>query len=575
MRISCRSVSRSLLLCFGATLMGCEADGTSPVVDGLNDWLNRGIQNTLGSSDSQQQASSDPAPTKSRSTGNGSAVFSNNQFYASFNLRHCVAENYLYFAAQLRDSGRTYHHIRVMDGATRSTQEVIEGMASQMMAFGERCVVLIDNRVLLLTPDGESVPLYTPDGDTAEKLWAKYCSLIGTHEDKVYFAVEHWIKPTTPIKRNMDFPRGLEIWVSDGTSAGTQMILRDLNRKGKPGPSYSPVAPLTASTLRYTHTLKDQVTFWRDGLWITGQNNEAPTQLAYAADRTPRMSFVHQDQAWYAFTRVSDRDNGGLKSDAPNMFLRTDGTPAGTQWIDLAAFKEQAFLAQSAGVNLKAPSGSRRVAQFDPLNDFMAPRISRGALVMTKTPLAEAQSPNLAQLQKRVERGGGSDAWKHLQEMFPAPGAMALLCGDPLLGKYEVVLPNESGASADSVGSIMIEGVSSDWALVSTAKERVVRKATVGNARFNTTEWGEDALWWTDGTPAGTVRIAGVGPDTNEPGSWFKKFPVNDDRIIPGDGKGSRFNGAVPFADGFLVSCNDRVLYAPFGSLLKDWEIVK
>ncbi|MEM7066828.1 MAG: thrombospondin type 3 repeat-containing protein, partial [Cyanobacteria bacterium P01_B01_bin.77] len=187
----------------------------------------------------------------------------------------------------------------VTDGTSQGTEKIADGEPSSMTVLGDHLYYLRDGRRLTKT-DGSA-------GGTSHVSATFFRNLYGVLNDKLLLSA--W-----------DSTHGEELWVSDGTEHGTQLLL-DIN----PGRS-SGVGSFVSNE---TPLIKDNRAFFiaDDGttgieLWVTtGVTNET-IQLI---DANPGSGA--------SFIRNIDDALGGVVFSANNELYITDGTPAGTSPI--------------------------------------------------------------------------------------------------------------------------------------------------------------------------------------------------------------------------------------------------
>ena len=331
------------------------------------------------------------------------------------------------------------------DGTPASTKKLGQLPGVDYAALVEGSVLLIGagSRVYLLVPGGRGMDIYVVDGKSdSAHLVGSFPALtdpvpLGV-DGKLYFA-------------GKDDIAGAQVWVSDGTPAGTHMVRRNLEC---PGSACNPVAP------RAFFSIGTAVYFLTDdGLWNADSTKIAPLDHPRFLTSTDSVAYLGVGQALW----------------------KTDGTPSGTRaLLTKGSFTYLHVLDDGRLVFLEYIYS--RIAEI-----WVSDGTAAGTRKIASLPTFDFQSPFIAAAGSRVFFSGATNE-----------------------AGRELWLADVDRGSAELLKDI--DPRFSTLAYSSSPKEGIVLGS---NVIFAATSGLGTEPWISDGTAAGTKILANIAADND------------------------------------------------------------
>jgi ELWxxDGT repeat protein len=398
----------------------------------------------------------------------------------------------LYFAATDNVNGA---ELWVTDGTTAGTQlltDINPGGYSSLFLFTALNFTELNGKLYFAANDGANgSELWVTDGTTAGtqlltdinpvSLTGSFPRYFTELNGKLYFAAN-------------DGANGSELWVTDGTTAGTQ-LLKNI-RFG----SYDSF-PQNFSAFQgklYFSALNNNDGF---ELWVT-DGTTAGTQLF--KDINPNLDPTRSSSNPSEFTEFNGKlyfaANRGVNG--PGLWV-TDGTTAGTQLVKDIALGSNSLFAQSGFNEL---NGKLYFAAFDDVN------FNGYELWVTDG------TTNGTQLLKDINPGRSNSS---PQQFIEFDGKLYFSANDGVNGS-ELWVTDGTTAGTQLVKDINSGSDNSDLSSFTKFNGKLYFAANDGV--------NGDELWVTDGTTAGTQLVADINPGSGS--SYITQLTVVGDRLF-------------------------------------------
>ena len=289
--------------------------------------------------------------------------------------------------------------------------------------------------------------------------------------------------------RGQDNQNGAEIWISDGTDAGTQ-VLKDIYTG--PVSQFGPGRLVTSGTkLYFTQYINnaDQHLFVTDG---TASGTVALSNLGSTDDTSAN------------FARITARPNGGAyfirKSEVLNLtntLWKTDGTPAGTVQVHPNLDDEEQFTVVGDTlyfVMRRGTDGARRFALW-------------------KSDGTEAGTVLVKDLNTGFPFGPEADP----EKLTAAGGMIYFTAGVTAAGTGRELWKSDG----TEIGTVMVKDICPGTCSSFIQNIHVLPDGDIVFAAAGGT--GGLELWYSNGTEAGTVQIKDInpGPGSSTPENFF------------------------------------------------------
>ncbi|MGA2497815.1 MAG: ELWxxDGT repeat protein [Tepidisphaeraceae bacterium] len=360
--------------------------------------------------------------------------------------------------------------------------------------FGETAMEPLEGRLLLSVPtlvlDAnratlDSIPMYMPNGDPSDQVQYPMLAM----GNRVFFSADDGI-------------HGRELWVTDGTNAGTRMV-KDINPHGD-GITFEPAMAAGAGRIFFS---ADDGVHGRS-LW-TSDGTSTGTIRLNPIKGGPIDPFESSDCTLVGKT---------MYVQGYGRILRTDGTPKGTYLLTpptgtttdqnyrvagsvgdriiIDAGATPWIASQSGGPAISVQSLSAGLAEDDLY--YWLGRVGNGFLFAAGKQPADSSQPIQATLWTTDGTRKGTHSVGNINGLS-LPGIYSLASGQETADKRVVFQVGTELWSSD--------GTSAGTSVIATVEDSQTEWFVAGNKTFFGQGTSGQALWTTDGTSAGTVKL--------------------------------------------------------------------